>query len=193
MPETPRGLEFPDSTGSTELWVHLQNLAESADTAIGAAQADAVTEAADDAAALYGLTAHADHYRPANVAIGNNVEANLDVDSAAIADENITYQPLIDNFHIDVAGLYQINVVATFENNGNGARILRLYVNGAVRQTVTTRPQAGSQQSTTLSKSVRLAAGDSVKATVQQSSGVGLDLLGGATRPTTFDITRIGN
>lgn len=35
MPTTAKGLVYPDSTGDVELWDHLQNLADSADTAIG--------------------------------------------------------------------------------------------------------------------------------------------------------------
>lgn len=35
MPQTTRGIVFPDSTGHTRLWEHYQTLAETADTAIG--------------------------------------------------------------------------------------------------------------------------------------------------------------
>lgn len=37
MPETERGITYPDAQGSTQLWQHYQNLAETADAAIDAA------------------------------------------------------------------------------------------------------------------------------------------------------------
>lgn len=39
MPATPRGITYPDGTGHTRLWEHLQAVADTADTAIGAAAA----------------------------------------------------------------------------------------------------------------------------------------------------------
>ena len=41
MPSTPRGLTYPDSTGHTRLWEHLQNLATTTEAAIDAAHATA--------------------------------------------------------------------------------------------------------------------------------------------------------
>lgn len=47
MPQTAKGIVYPDSSGSTRLWEHLENLAETADSAIdaGAAAAVAPTDA----------------------------------------------------------------------------------------------------------------------------------------------------
>jgi len=192
MPETPRGLEFPDSAGSTEIWTHLQNLAESADTAIGEAQAAALAAAIADAAAKYALVAHIERFADDGYyvnSIPGTSPTPIVLPDQGTGDDGIS-SPGGASFDILHDGLYLITMTITFEGNANGNRFLTLEHNATEIARARVGNAGSGGVSVSMSKVRRAEAGDSFQPFASQSSGVPLDLIDG--EYTRLEITRIG-
>lgn len=204
MPSTPRGIFYPESTASSEIWVHMQSQATTADTAIGAAAAATLSAAATAAAGLYGVQGHSDRYLAADT---GNLTANLDIpiayeaqvnssgDPEAGATWNVPYRGLV----VAEGGRWVVNAQAAFSSNSSGSRTLEMFVvtPSSIERLVASKsvtPDAGGTVCVALSKTLKVADGEriEIRATTSHSAGT-VYVRGGSHRLTYFDAVRVAN
>ncbi len=183
MPTTTLGIIYPDSSGSTSLWTHYQNLATSADTAIGTATAP-------------GPMCKLQLQSNFSLANNNNLTVPFGTGSEIIKTDASLHSTTVNNTRIipNKAGYYELKMLAWWATNTSGVRGVIPGKNGSTVppefQWTTTLPNnnfAVPQLSTELSANGTT---DYFEMFVYQNSGGALDLLGTSSiRATTFSVT----
>lgn len=169
MPTTPSGIVYPDSTGHTRLWEHLQALAESVESALPIGKPSAK------------ITTAATQSLP-------NAAFTTILFSSTVWDSTGTMADLAgERIVVPDAGVYLVTAKASFTTSSTGRRIVAVHVNGveAERMEVGT----GFINILTIPVQLNLAAGAAVSMQQYQSSGGALDTYG-ASLPT-LAVTRI--
>lgn len=183
MPTTSRGLVYPDSGGNVELWTHLQNLATSADTAIGTAVAPGPICKLQ----LQGTQSIANN---TNLPVQFGTSTEIIKTDASIHSTTVNTTRVIPN----KAGYYQVTGISWWTNNTSGQRGCFLGKNGGPVAPEynwnTTLPNfefVVPQLSTVLSANGTT---DYFEFYVFQNSGGALNLLGSGagTRVTMFEV-----
>lgn len=158
MPTTPKGIVYPDSSGHTRLWEHLQALAETADAA--------VEEATPGGLSSYRSTSAASIPDSTFTTVGSwTVAADAGYGSFNTSNGTLT---------VSAAGVYMVRGQFAWASSVAGRRIALLRVNGV--EEARSDHGSGGFATSTLTTMVSLAAGNSIVFNVYQSSGSGLAL-----------------
>jgi hypothetical protein len=183
MPTTSRGLVYPDSGGNVQLWTHLQNLATSADTAIGTAVAPGPI------CKLQLQTTH-------GVANSSNLTVPFATGTEIIKTDASIHSTTTNNTRVipNKAGYYELKMHAWWATSTAGVRGVLPGKNGVAQApeyqwaaTVPSGDFAVPELTTVLSANGTT---DYFEMYVFQNTGGTLNLLGSAvsTRVTTFEV-----
>lgn len=169
MPTTERGLTYPDSTGHTRLWEHLQTLAQNAEAALDAL----------DAAPLAAM------WKTAAQSTVSAAVTKVTFPLAENADnpvDGITADTAASEFTITRAGVYDFNAYLAFASHATGYRGFIIYriPNGGAQTIVASdyRPAVnGTATIATVSAlGVPCGVGDRLFCSMVQTSGTALDI-----------------
>ena len=122
MPTTSRGLVYPDSGANVELWTHLQNLATSADTAIG-------TAVAPGPFIKLILPANFSVSSGANTAVPFGASSEIIKTDASLHSTTVNTTRVTPN----KAGIYELSVFSWWASNTSGQRGAHIGKNGGLQ------------------------------------------------------------
>lgn len=171
MPTTTRGLQYPDSSGNTEIWTHIQNLATTADTAIGTATAPGP---------------YIKLVLPANQSIPNNTNTvvSFGANSEVIKTDSSIHSTTVNTSRVtpNKAGIYEITWNVWWASNTGGVRGMHIAKNGTLmppeRQWSSTVPTGEFNPPGLNMEHTANGTTDFFEAWAFQNSGVSLDLMG---------------